>query len=314
MEHGYCPHCRGALSIPEGLAEFSCLYCGQRLTMDQLLRELPDGNCAGDYADFQRNALHAAVDFPKSMEHMSKPLFFDYFDAYYAACRAPFEALERCAAATADKEKLAQEAATWLMEQVDAWLRAQKGWDFKPKRSEIRDRTKFTIAIFLVPTAQKCAPIIGERFCEKLRGEWIARYPDSPFELTTYENLAAGFKKTPWCFVTTAVCEFYGQPDDCAMLTAFRSFRDGYLRKQPEGEAEIAEYYDKAPGIVARIDCCEDRAAIYPMLYERYLAPCMEALENNDPAQCHQIYRGMMDALYRSFQMEVFGFHLEMAI
>ncbi len=303
MMNGYCPHCGGALSIPEGLAEFSCLYCGQRMTPEQLLKELPDGNCAGDYAEFQRGALHAAVDFPQSMERMSKPLFFDYFDAYYAECRAPFEALERCAAATADKEQLAREAAAWLMEQIDAWFRAQKGWSFRPKRTELRDRTKFTIAIFLVPTAQKCAPIIGARFCERLREQWIARYPDCPFELTTFEELSAGFKKNPLCFITTAVCEFRGEPDDCAMLTAFRDFRDGYLRKQPEGEAEIRAYYDRAPGIVARIDCCEDRAAIYPALYEQYLVPCMEALENSDPAQCHQIYRGMMDALYRSFQM-----------
>ena len=148
MMNGYCPHCGEALSIPEGLAEFSCLYCGRRMTPEQLLRELPEGNCAGDYAAFQRDALHAAVDFPQSMEKTSRPLFFDYFDAYYKECRAPFEALERCAAVTADKEKLAQEAAVWLMEQIDGWLRAQKGWDFKPKRSEIRDRTKFTVAIF----------------------------------------------------------------------------------------------------------------------------------------------------------------------
>ena len=85
------------------------------------------------------------------------------------------------------------------------------------------------------------------------------------------------------------------------MLTAFRAFRDGYLRNQPEGAAEIREYYDRAPGVVARIDCCEDRAAIYPMLYERYLAPCMEALENNDPERCHAIYRSMMDHLFHRF-------------
>ena len=44
MERGYCPGCGNALEIPEGLEEFSCLYCGRRLTLEQLLRELPDGN------------------------------------------------------------------------------------------------------------------------------------------------------------------------------------------------------------------------------------------------------------------------------
>lgn len=301
MAHGYCPYCGGELTVPEGLADYSCLYCGRRMAPEQLLRELPDGNCAGDYAAFQRDALHAAVDFPQSMEKMSKPLFFDYFDAYCAECRAPFEALERCAAVTADKGKLAQEAAVWLMEQIDAWLRAQKGWSFRPRRNELLERTKFTVAILLVPTARKCAPIIGEPFSERLRDEWLKRFPDSPFELTTYENLAAGFKKSAFCFVTTAVCEFRGEPDDCAMLTAFRAFRDGYLRALPEGAAEIREYYDRAPGVVARIDCCEDRAAIYPQLYDRYLAPCLEALENGDPERCHAIYRSMMDHLFHRF-------------
>ena len=302
MAHGYCPFCGNELTVPEGLTEFSCLYCGRRLALEQLLDALPDGNCAGDYAEFQRGALHAAVDFPKSMDNLSKPLFFDYFDAYDADCRAAFEALERCAVATADKNALAEGAALWLMDQIDAWFRAQKGWSFRPKRSELLERTKFTVAIFLVPTARKRAPVIGKLFAEKLREQWMARYPESPFELTTYDELAAGFKKHPWCFVTTAVCEFYGQPDDCEMLTAFRTFRDGYLRAQPGGEAEIQEYYDRAPGLVARINVCEDRAAIYPTLYERYLAPCMEALRSGDNARCHNIYRTMMGDLFNTYR------------
>ena len=87
MASGYCPFCGNELTVPEGLTEFSCLYCGKRLVLEQLLTELPDGNCAGDYAEYQRGALHAAVDFPKSVDNLSKPLFFDYFDAY---CHAHF--------------------------------------------------------------------------------------------------------------------------------------------------------------------------------------------------------------------------------
>ena len=44
------------------------------------------------------------------------------------------------------------------------------------------------------------------------------------------------------CFLTSACTEARGLPDDCHELTVLRSFRDGYLRSQPEGEAEIAEY------------------------------------------------------------------------
>ena len=39
------------------------------------------------------------------------------------------------------------------------------------------------------------------------------------------------------CFLTSACTEARGLPDDCHELTVLRSFRDGYLRSQPEGEA-----------------------------------------------------------------------------
>ena len=303
MECGFCPKCAKELVIPDGLEEFSCLYCGERMTLAQLLREAAaPSDPAEDYAVFQRDALHAAVDFPQSMEYMSKPLFFDYFEKYYAECSAPFEAMARCACAPgADRDALAQRAAEWLMEQIGAWLQNQKGGKLLTRRGELRERTKFTLAIFLVPTACRCAPMIGRCFAEKLREQWMARFPESPFELATYEELAAGFKKNPLCFVTTAVCEFMGQADDCRMLTDFRSFRDGYLRSQPGGEAEIRKYYDVAPGIVIRIDHCEDRARIYPDLYRRYLAPCHEALRAGDDARCHGLYREMMGALIKAY-------------
>lgn len=301
MERGFCPKCGNELVLPDGLEEFSCLYCGERLDLSRLLRQAAATNPEEDYLSFQRDALHAAVDFPQSMEQMSRPLFFDYFDRYYADCSAPFEALERCAIARgADWEAVLARAAAWLMEQIDAWFRAQKGWSFPPRRSELRDRTKFTIAIFLVPTACRSAPAIGKAFGKKLREQWLLRYPDSPFELTTYEELAAGFRKLPSCFITTAVCEFLGQPDDCAMLTDFRAFRDGYLRAQPGGQNEIREYYDRAPGVVARIDCCEDRAVVYPRLYQDYLLPCHEALREGNPARCRAIYRRMMNMLLKN--------------
>ena len=41
------------------------------------------------------------------------------------------------------------------------------------------------------------------------------------------------------CFITSAVCESFGKPDDCYELTMFRSFRDNYLAKEQDGEIRI---------------------------------------------------------------------------
>lgn len=299
MRKGLCPKCMKLLMIPEELTEFSCLYCGARLRPEELCTEKPKAEATqGDYALFEREALSAAVDWPDSMSRVTRTEFFSYFDTYYSRCAAPFEALERwILARDGDRSALAADAAARLMEQIEAWFPSQKGWKLRPRRTELIERTKFTVAIFLVPTARKAAPVIGNVFCEKLREQWLRRHPDSAFELATYDELANGFKKRPFCFITTAVCEFRGESDDCPMLTDFRAFRDGYLRACPDGEALIAEYYDTAPGIVSRIDFCENRAAVYGTLYHDYLVPCHEALQDGQPELCRERYIQMMRSL-----------------
>ena len=69
------------------------------------------------------------------------------------------------------------------------------------------------------------------------------------------------------CFLTSACTEARGLPDDCHELTVLRAFRDGYLRSQPEGEAEIAEYYAVAPKIVDAIRSKADAMEAFDAIY-----------------------------------------------
>lgn len=71
------------------------------------------------------------------------------------------------------------------------------------------------------------------------------------------------------CYITTAVCEQYGKPDDCYELTAFRRFRDCWLMQQPDGKELISQYYDTAPAIVDLINKQENRVEIYNHLNKR---------------------------------------------
>ena len=71
------------------------------------------------------------------------------------------------------------------------------------------------------------------------------------------------YKNATRCFITTAVCLTMGKPDNCEELTLMRSFRDEWLRDQPDGEALIADYYKTAPGIVEKINQQPERKAIY---------------------------------------------------
>ena len=55
------------------------------------------------------------------------------------------------------------------------------------------------------------------------------------------------------CFLTTAVTERRGEPDDGPTLTMLREFRDGYMTRTPERRALVEEYYAIAPKLVAAI-------------------------------------------------------------
>lgn len=99
------------------------------------------------------------------------------------------------------------------------------------------------------------------------------------------------------CYITTAVCEEYGKPDDCYELTAFRGFRDHWLLQQPEGKELIKRYYDTAPSIVEQINKQSDRAEIYRHLNERYLLKCLSYIEKGENEKCRDLYIAMMDYL-----------------
>jgi tetratricopeptide (TPR) repeat protein len=99
------------------------------------------------------------------------------------------------------------------------------------------------------------------------------------------------------CFVTTAVCESFGKPDDCYELMMFRRVRDEWVRFQPDGEAMIRKYYEIAPKIVSAIDARPDRDAIYRRIWANYLEPALSAIEDGDYPACVNLYTSMVEEL-----------------
>lgn len=100
------------------------------------------------------------------------------------------------------------------------------------------------------------------------------------------------------CYITTAICEEYGKPDDCYELTAFRGFRDNWLIHQLDGKELIERYYRTAPSIVELINKQENRAEIYRHLNDIYLAKCLNYIEKGENEKCKDLYIDMMEYLY----------------
>lgn len=100
------------------------------------------------------------------------------------------------------------------------------------------------------------------------------------------------------CYITTAICEEFGKPDDCYELTAFREFRDNWLKFQPDGQELIEYYYATAPSIVKLINKQPNRSEIYVHLNEQYLSKCLSHIEKKENEKCKRIYVDMMEYLF----------------
>lgn len=92
------------------------------------------------------------------------------------------------------------------------------------------------------------------------------------------------------CFITTAVCESRGEPDDCPTLTKLRAFRDGYMQENKQRQDLIRLYYDCAPKIVDRINARLDRHAFIEYLYARFIVPACASIDRGNLVDAFNLY------------------------
>ena len=289
-----CPECGAELQIPQQLTEYSCMYCGARLSdsVPQPLDEVSAEELEAVYAAL----ISCVTGYPDYNQKITRDLYAPSFDTYRAGCAPVFERLN---AAACTDEQIAAAADRLLDDLAAAW----DGEKSKTARQHRMTDDKIIVAIFLVPMVRTMELPVSEPFCKALQEKWCERYPKDPFYLGTYDAIAGGFRKKflGLCFITTAVCQSRGLPDDCAELTAFRAFRDGYLRTCPDGAALIDEYYNIAPGIVACIDICGDRDARYDAIRANYLDPCYRDLQAGKLEDCKNRYVRMVRALEKEY-------------
>lgn len=303
---GVCPRCGEALEIPSHLKQFSCMYCGSRLTADDIApkKNVPvisedEGAAAAAY--YKEHILSLIVDHRTLERSLSKNAYAPAIEGYADTARPVFEQLNL---AILSGSLTSESASVLLMDQLE------EQWDKdvstrKPRRAKsyYMDTDKFLIAIFLVPMIRTLELATMDDFCTAFHAEWIRRYPKSMWQVGDFEAINKGFKKKflGLCFITSAVCLQDQKPDDCAELTAFRSFRDGYLRSCPDGPALIDEYYQVAPAIVLAIEKSDDRDERYAAIRETWLEPCFRDLQTGALCQCKERYTDMIRALQQEY-------------
>ena len=281
-----CPHCGKPILLPEGLTEFSCMYCGVRMTLAQLL---PTAQESAEAAAILGDALPGMITgYPQTMRFLTAKAFPAYFEAYVA------QHLTALQMADSLSQESSEALCADIIDKVYRWCTENK--TALRSTGSLAEDCRFTLCLVTVPAILQCAPERGMALAEGLRSAWEAKY-GSAFQIATYETIAAGFRKKGLCFITTAACQHLGKADDCAELTAFRRFRDTWLANQPGGQALIEEYYRIAPTLVTLMDHTGDPEKTYHTLWQQYLQPCYDALNRGDNESCFRLYCQMVRQL-----------------
>ena len=305
--HGTCPQCGEALQVPSHLKQFSCMYCGARLDVSDLRTEEPapaavisdEESLAA--AEYYKDHILEVISNHKGIEkQLNKRGYEPAIENYAAATEPIFTSLNQ--AWLAGVLSL-EDAVSHFLNQLEKKWEADASWKPGKKKETLQDVDKFTVAIFLVPMVRRMALPCSDPFCQELHKQWRKRYPKSVWQIGDFDTINAGFKKRflGMCFITTAVCMQEGKPDDCAELTAFRNFRDGYLRACEDGPQLIDAYYDVAPSIVWQIETSSDPDARYTAIRETWLEPCFRDIQAGRLSSCKERYASMVRELEKEY-------------
>lgn len=299
---GKCPKCGGALSIPEELERFSCMYCGAVLGQNELImprQEKAEASCS-ELEELHFNRI--LFEHMDAMESFTRSGYSVYFEKYLKDCTPVIESLNRYALEADDNGALLLgRLAEGLVEEIAAKLESDKSLRSRSAKSIALDKYKMILAIYTIPMILETRLTISDPLADSIVEAWVKRYPKSKIIKGSYEGMVAGFKKGKMCFITTAVCSSFGKPDDCYELTRFREFRDTYMAASEEGRKLVEEYYDVAPGIVTCIDMKEDPASAYKSIWKEYLKPCLSDIEAGRQEACEKRYMQMVRNLEKQY-------------
>lgn len=201
-----------------------------------------------------------------------------------------------------------EEACDQIIEELAAVIPdyAYEKMKSQPKSKQGRMEVDFNMnmAAYVVPmltyTKNENCQKLSEKMIELWNAKGITALQLSP---SSYEVIAGGFRKgvLGFCYITTAVCENKNKPDDCYELTTLRSYRDGYLMQTEEGAELVEEYYDTAPFLVQILQMQPDADSIYEDIYQTYLMPCIQCIEQEKNEECKRIYVDMVRKLQKKY-------------
>ncbi len=126
--------------------------------------------------------------------------------------------------------------------------------------------------------------------------------------LNNQQNLAAGVatkyadatktqtvvQSSGGCFITTAICEGLGLPDDCEELQVLRAWRDSYLVNTEDGKESVQLYYDVAPILLEQLRLKRVGKGTLDYIRVQYIVPAVAAIKSGEDEFAVTLYVEML--------------------
>lgn len=227
----------------------------------------------------------------------NKNTYEENFKTQYERFRPFFKELEESCKETAEMESFLEEVSDVIPNRLKEIISKESS---KRKKEQVIMKYNLGMVSFIIPMFR-----YGRlEYCEEIVDRMIVKWNDNGTSMeigkSTFEEIQGGFKNH-MCYITTAVCRNLGKEDDCYELELLREYRDQYLMNQEDGKELVENYYDIAPTLVNRIDKKQDANQIYQGIWETYLSPCIELIEQNKMEECREVYSDMVYSLKNTY-------------
>ena len=246
-------------------------------------------------------ALHGMEDVFENMDQLldrfHKKYYMDAFTQFYESHFPSYQALEDGYHNAIDKEQYIKNMAEAVSGKAVSLLGREKK---KAKKVQLSMNLNLFMVVYFLPSLKKYDGQCVQPLEEQILSSWKEKFPESNISAANVDEIQSGFQHK-WCYITTAVCETFGKPDDCYELTLLRDYRDNYLMSQEDGESVIHEYYDVAPTIVKHINHSGHKEEVYRHIWDTYLNPCIQMIESDQMEACRDMYIKMVHDLEEEY-------------
>lgn len=116
-----------------------------------------------------------------------------------------------------------------------------------------------------------------------------------------YENSSS--HQSSGCYLTTAMCNILGYPDDNYYLQTLRTFRDTVLQKDFKYIPLLLSYDTIGPQIAFELQKDENKVEIATNLFNKFITASVSAIENNKTNDAVNIYVAMTQSLAERYNI-----------